>query len=68
MFPHILENERLFSRMNHETGILESGRLQLASGTLLILDFTKYTTAAKNTKENFGWYFKISKIDDNFSH
>jgi hypothetical protein len=54
MFPQILENERLFSRMNHETGILESGRLQLVPGTLLILDFTKYTTAAKMEKENFG--------------
>jgi hypothetical protein len=40
--------------MDHETGLMQSGRLQLVRGTLLILDFTQYQTAAKATKENYG--------------
>jgi hypothetical protein len=54
MTAQILEQERLFSRMDHETGLMQSGRLQLVRGTLLILDFTQYKTAAKATKENYG--------------
>jgi len=49
----LMEDQPLFPVMDYDTGRLNSGCLQLARGTVLILDFSGYTEFAIAARNNF---------------